>query len=86
MFDNEYFMLLNNSTYQSQLTLQCILEFKVPWRDRYDLLYSFGNFFLEIRNNLKTMVSSETQIMKMSTQNLGPLCGQDLFTHRLKMS
>lgn len=30
MFDNEYFMLLNNSTYQSQLTIQCILEFKVP--------------------------------------------------------
>lgn len=49
MFDNEYFMLLNNSTYQSQLIVQCILEFKVPWRERYGLLLHFGNIFLGVR-------------------------------------
>lgn len=37
-------------------------------------------------NNLKTMVSSETQIMEISTQNLGPLFGQVLPRHRQKMS
>lgn len=86
MFDNEYFMLLNNSTYQSQLIVQCILDLKVPQRDRHDLLFRFGNFLLEVRQQSENYAQQLgwEKLFHLDSADTSPKCGDSLWPNLTK--
>lgn len=86
MFDNEYFMLLNNSTYQSQLIVQCILDLKVPQRDRHDLLLRFGNFLLEVRQQSENYAQQLgwEKLFHLDSADTSPKCGDSLWPNLTK--
>lgn len=86
MFDNEYFMLLNNSTYQSQLIVQCILDLKVPQRDRHDLLFHFGSFLLEVRQQSENHAQQLgwEKLLHLDSADTSPKCGNSLWPNLTK--